>query len=144
MTLPNGFVELGEQTQAGARDARCDAATILRLTLAGDQPARFEPIQQPRDVRVFCHHPLAYFATGGALFTSAAQDSQRVVLRLRQISLLERLVNARRQPLGGAQEAEVDLFLAASERPGRLRIFMRFCNHANYITCYDDYCQGEI
>ena len=35
MTLPNGFVELGEQTQAGGGDTRNDTATILRLEARG-------------------------------------------------------------------------------------------------------------
>jgi hypothetical protein len=125
VSLADRLVQLGEHPQPLVRDAGDDAAAVFRLALSGDQPARFEAVEQSGDVGILRHHALTDLAAGGAFPFRAAQDAERVVLRRRQVGAADRLGHRARKPLGRAQQAHVHFLLAACARSCLPQLFLR-------------------
>src|ERR1051325_3714197 len=143
MALLYGLIESCEQPQAVLADAGDETAAILRLALARDQPARLQAIEQPRYIGIFRHQPLADLATGRARLSRAAKNPQHVVLRRRQVRLLDRLVDAPPQTLRRQLNIQINLFFAAREGLGLLQLFLQSRRHDEQYSRYNDYCQED-
>ena len=85
--------------------------------------------------------PAADFGAGEAVGTGATQDAQHVVLRLGELVRLEHDRHLAREQVGGADQIEVGLFLAAGKRPPLLRIATEACPLATDVSRLNRYCQ---
>jgi len=73
-------IQGGKQCQGNWRNARSYDATVITIPASDDQLPFFQPVQQPRHIRVTRNHLLAYLATGQAVVTGRSKDSEDVEL----------------------------------------------------------------
>jgi len=98
MSRSNGFIEAREQFQPLLRNPRHDCPPILALPATGEQGSLLKPVQQPRNIRVARHHPVADLPARKSLGGSA-QNAQDVVLRRSKVLALHDLREPVRQGL---------------------------------------------
>jgi hypothetical protein len=87
MFLLHGDIEAGEQSQSFRSNSSEDHPPVLRFAGPRDKAAPLQSIQKSSNVRVASDHSIRNFPTSKA-FPGAAEDSQDVVLRRREIRRL--------------------------------------------------------
>lgn len=141
--LVNRFVQLFKNARAFVRDTSDDHSAVALGAFARNEAAAFQTIEQPRNIRLFGHHPLADLAAGQAFRTGSAQNSQRVILRRRQIRSLKNFRQCGIQIFRRARRVQDDFFLRASERLALLQLFLQFRHHQLNDTRYNNLCQDR-
>jgi hypothetical protein len=109
--FPNRLIQPGEQIEAvRSYPRRNDPAISLIVTVAGNQPSFFKPVEQPRYIRVASDHASPDFAAIEAV-RRATQDSQDVVLRRRKIFSFQQFRYRTREAVGGTHQVHEDCLL---------------------------------
>ena len=81
-------------------------ATVVALAFASDEIAFFHPIQEAGNVRVARDHAFADFAAGQSRMTSAAKDTQYIVLGRGQARGFDYLFGLSAQGVGDLHEGD--------------------------------------
>jgi hypothetical protein len=127
--LIDRLVKAGQDVEPLRLNARPDDAAILLFPVPENQALLFQPVQEAGHVGNLRDHPLADLVAGKAALSRAAQDSQGVVLRGRQIFLLQELPQIVLETVSRADNAEEDLFLQTAERLGLLEFGLEIGGH---------------
>ncbi len=88
-------------------------AAVRPLAPSGDQPARFEPIEQARDVRLAALEALANLAAGEPLWPRLLQRLEHVVLPRRQAERIQGFSQAAAERFSDPQDAVEHLVLGS-------------------------------
>lgn len=80
MRLAHRLVQPGEDVQPFLRDLDNDDTAVLAVAAARNEPALFQPVEQPRDIRIVRNHTIGDLPAGEPL-GSPAKDSQNIILR---------------------------------------------------------------
>jgi hypothetical protein len=153
MHFLHGRVQLRKDLQALAGDIGFHDAAVFLFAGTGDQAARFQAIEQARDVGIARDQPAADFAAGQARGARAAQDTQNVILGAGQARSLEEGLGSAGESIGGAPESEEDLLFEV--RLGRPAASGRWASGGWAFGCealggheleysrYNDNCQAD-
>lgn len=138
----NGTVELGEEFQPWFGDAADDDAAVLFGTLARDEAAGVEAVEEAGDVGIAGDHALADFGAGEAVGAGATEDAEDVVLGGGETGGFEDGGSECCDVLGGAEEVEDDFLLEADEGPGLAEFALEDRDHWLEDSCYNECCPG--
>jgi hypothetical protein len=114
--IVDGRVQALEQLQSGAGNPRPNDPAILLFTSARDEPPLFEPIHQPRHVRIVPDEPSPHQTARQAGVAGAAQDPQDVVLRRREVRALQQLDDLAFESFRGGDQRQIRIDLRGRPR----------------------------
>jgi hypothetical protein len=78
--LSNGLVEIFQEFEALAGNARFDNATVVGLARTDDETALFHAVEETSHIWIMRNHAIADAAAREAIRFSAAEDAQDIVL----------------------------------------------------------------
>jgi hypothetical protein len=114
--LANRLIEAGEKVETPLGNTRKHPPPIHILPAAPDKPAFFEPVQQPRNVRLTADHAGGDLSTQKT-FRRPSQDAEHIVLVRRKLMFAEKLGRRAREQVGSAlQFYKQNLFRAVDTR----------------------------
>src|SRR5262249_1985390 len=88
VNLPDGLIQAGEELESFGRDSRPDHTPVSGFAETGDQASSFQAVEEAGDIGIAGNHPAGNLA-GRETFRRPAQDAQDVVLRRREVLVLD-------------------------------------------------------
>src|SRR5579871_1084910 len=139
MSVRDRIVKVREKAESLRSDAGQNHAAIPGFAAAGDQGTFFEAVEQASNVGIASDHAVPDLAARQPL-RRTAQDAQHVVLRGRDISRPQHVINAAGKDIGGAMKGQEDVLFQAADAAAGARLF-GLLRHIGHNSRYNDYCQ---
>lgn len=104
MKLYNGLIQRRDGPQTRQRDSPAHDSSVVYVPTSFDQSPLFKPIEKASHIRIVSDHSLGNPPARQSIISCAAQNSQHVVLRRREIRFLQYGFKLRRQGIRGAED----------------------------------------
>src|SRR5260221_7681244 len=134
MRVADWFVEFLQQIQPRVSDARGNEAAIDGVSCSVNEARLFESVEQPRHVGNLRNESLLDVFATESIGASAAQNSEDIVLRRRDIVGLEHLDDRVAKHGVGSSDTEHRFLLERGKRPGLFDLVAQVrCHTSIYV-----------